>query len=625
MKSSSSPRRRKQASVVVTAVLFLVLAVLLPFGKFFKLHNSVDFSSITVDVGKTFEPPRLGVDASARTATDTAINTAIDTAIDTTTPHQSPLPKRTQNNANAKDSDTIYTQKDTIDTEKDTINDTDVDNAKDGSKKDTIQTQPPTPPPTPTQPLTRPPLNVIVFFPDDLSHKSLQDVSGTDYVLTPFLTELAQNGIRFTRNAVTTSVCWMSRATLFTGQYASTHGSLRLKCPRFTLPEYWKDTWVSILQRVGGYHVGHVGKWQYYNSGPHKLFDYSNFFEGRHWYGKLTGSEKAVDHTKIFLSERPKDKPFALTVAFYPPKAVGDSNEPGGQWSPKSSFKELYANKTYVPPYDLQQARQTLPDFLRRGIVTERYQSRWKSTLQYNEGMRNYNALVTEVDAACRQIVDELKKTKGLYENTLIVFTSDNGLLMGNHGLGGKWIAYEESIRVPLIVYDPRMPKELRGRLDNSTTLNIDLASTILGAANIDPPATMQGRDMADLYLPSEEAGAKSPVEQEPWRTDFVYEYPNTDIHETYALINERYKYIRWVTRKYEQLFDLRNDPYELNDLLLLMDDTNATTDTAASNTNKTHIDELLKELRGRYNEIRKERQSPQENGPDWCNSSLQY
>ena len=128
-------------------------------------------------------------------------------------------------------------------------------------------------------------LNVVVFFPDDMAHKSMQDVSGADYVQTPFLSALARDGIRFTRNAVTSSVCWMSRATLFTGQYVSQHGSERLRCPRFTLLHCWKYTWVAILQRVGGYHVGHVGKWQYYNGkGLDSLFDWASFHEGRHWY-----------------------------------------------------------------------------------------------------------------------------------------------------------------------------------------------------------------------------------------------------------------------------------------------------------------------------------------------------
>ena len=104
------------------------------------------------------------------------------------------------------------------------------------------------------------PLNVIIFYPDDMRYDSLEDVRGPNVVKTPFLSELAKNGIRFTHNAVTTSICWVSRATLFTGRYGSQHGSDRLYCPRFTLHEHWKNTWPRLLQKAG-YFVGHIGKW----------------------------------------------------------------------------------------------------------------------------------------------------------------------------------------------------------------------------------------------------------------------------------------------------------------------------------------------------------------------------
>lgn len=568
--SEEGPKQQSRNFRKQTIFFFLMISIstIVSFIQLFSMHRPIHFSSSLIADQFSFEPPHFQATERSLLYSDK-----------TTASH-------TQNNSNTEK------QKDEGRKEK-----------KDEGKKEQKDEE------ENADNSKRRPMNVVIFFPDDMSHKSLQDVSGTDYVVTPFLTALAKDGIRFTRNAVTTSVCWMSRATFFTGQYASAHGSTRLRCPRFTLPEYWKDTWAAVLQRVGGYHVGHVGKWQYNNGdGLGSLFNFSMFFEGRHWYGKWSNCDLALRSTKDFLERRPKDRPFALTVAFYPPKAVGNSYEPGGQWFPKDSTMELYANKTYVPPYNIKKAYKRLPNFLRSGIVSTRYHSRWNSSEKYNVGMRKYHALVTEVDETCQKIVDELK-AKGLYENTLIIFTSDNGLLMGSHGLGGKWIAYENSIRVPLIIYDPRMPAEKRGSLDDSMTLNIDLASTILGAANIDPPPAMQGRDLADLYL---EQRAKAPVERFPWRTEFVYEYPNSDIHATYALIEERYKYIEWLDRGYQQLFDLKEDPYELNDLL-------------HNRTTMSSVQGVLGDLKKRYDTIRKERVSPYEGGPDWCNVSITY
>jgi arylsulfatase len=405
------------------------------------------------------------------------------------------------------------------------------------------------PTPKPTAPRANfGPMNVLIFYPDDMRHDSLEDARGPEVVLTPFLSKLARQGIRFTHNAVTTSICWISRATLFTGQYASQHSSNRLYCPVFTKPEYWKYTWPSMLQRLGGYFVGHIGKWQFYNSGAFKTsrFNWTQFHEGQHWYKQkgehIHAADLSRNHAIDFLRQRPKDKPFALTVAFYPPpKPVGNDPSPGAQWSPDLEHKRMYQNFTYVPPYNFTEAFESLPPFLKRGDGPKRYKTRYSTSEHYQQGMKNYFALVTQVDRACRDIVEEVKKQQGIYNNTMIIFTTDNGLLQGAHGLAGKWNPFEESIRVPLIIYDPRMPQEKRGTLDDSFTLSVDLAETILGAANIDPAPTMQGRDISDLYLP----GKNNNQKQEPWREEFYYEFsPLKEFPSSSALVRKKWKYI---------------------------------------------------------------------------------
>ncbi len=122
-------------------------------------------------------------------------------------------------------------------------------------------------------------MNILILYPDDWRHDTLG--SEKPYVLTPFLNSLAKEGIRFTQNAVVTSICWMSRATLFTGQYSSRHQSYKIKCPRFSTRENWKHSWVSLIQKAG-YFVGHVGKWQYHTRQLENLFDWSRFHEGNY-------------------------------------------------------------------------------------------------------------------------------------------------------------------------------------------------------------------------------------------------------------------------------------------------------------------------------------------------------
>ena len=171
---------------------------------------------------------------------------------------------------------------------------------------------------------------------------------------------------------------------------------------------------------------------------------------------------------------------------------------------------------------------QQLPKFLQTGRTAQaRFYNRYRTSEHFQESMKNYYALISGVDQACKEIIDKLK-AEGLYENTMIIFTADNGMFHGAHGLAGKWYPYQESIRVPLIIYDPRMPKEKVGTLDDSFTLNIDLAETILGAAGIKPPDVMQGRDISDLYLRTNEKNDyhnSASVHKEPWRKDFFYDF----------------------------------------------------------------------------------------------------
>ena len=143
-----------------------------------------------------------------------------------------------------------------------------------------------------------------------------------------------------------------------------------------------------------------------------------------------------------------------------------------------------------------------------------------------------------------------------------MIFTADNGFLHGEHGLSGKWFPFEESIRVPLVIWDPRMPAGKRRTLDDSITLNIDLAPTVLAAARIKPPVGMQGRNIAELYL---NASAK-----QNWRTQFYYEHPmhGHGIPASSALVRKNFKYVKYDQMGVESLFDLTTDPHEEKDVV---------------------------------------------------------
>ena len=164
---------------------------------------------------------------------------------------------------------------------------------------------------------------------------------------------------------------------------------------------------------------------------------------------------------------------------------------------------------------------------------------------------------------------------QGVLDETLVIFTTDNGYLQAEHGLAGKWYPFEESLRVPLIIRDPRMAEEKKGGSFDDFTLNIDLAPTILSAAKVEVPANMQGRDIADLYLST--ADHVDSLER-PWRKEFYYEhlldhFGEDFIPQSEALVRKGMKYILWPEQnRTEQLFHVSQDPLERRDLAQLPD-----------------------------------------------------
>jgi len=403
------------------------------------------------------------------------------------------------------------------------------------------------------------PMNILVLYADDWRHDTL-GVAGNPVVKTPTLDRLASEGMRFTQNCVTTSICGISRATLFTGQWMSRHGNRSFK--PWNTP--WEETYPGLL-RDNGYYVGHVGKW---HNGriPKEHFDFSRSYYGTHWIKESDGSKihvtkKNENDALEFLRTRPADQPFCLTVAFFATHAEDSSPL---QFLPQSESMELYKDLTIpVPENATQDSFDRLPEFVgnEKNEGRNRWHWRFDTPEKYQSMMKNYYRLATEVDTTCGRILAELKE-QGINDNTLVIFTTDNGYYHAEHGLADKWYPHQESIRVPLIVKDPRMAKSKAGGTNDDFTLNVDLAPTILTAAGIDAPATMQGRNLSPLYLAD-----KTPE----WRKEFFYEHPmlkSTDfIPASEALVRKDWKYFYWPEFEREQLFHLKDDPIEEHDL----------------------------------------------------------
>jgi len=402
-------------------------------------------------------------------------------------------------------------------------------------------------------------LNVVVLYADDWRHDTL-GVAGHPVVKTPRLDQLAREGVRFTHNYVTTSICGVSRANYFTGQWMSRHGNRAFAM--FDTP--WAETLPGVL-RANGYWTGHVGKW-HNGAFPAQHFDFGRSYGGRHWLPQPEGppvhvTQKNERDALDFLRTRPEGKPFFLTVAFFATHAE-DANPQ--QYLPQPESMKLYADATIPVPRTMTDAHfKRLPPFVahEKNEGRNRWHWRFDTPEKYQTMMKNYYRLAAEVDATCGRVIDELRR-QGVLDRTLVIFTTDNGYFHGEHGLADKWYPHEESIRVPLIVWDPRIPAARRNAVNDAMTLNVDLAPTILAATGLPAPARMQGRDFAPLYLASVRPA---------WRTEFFYEHAiirNSEfIPASEALVRKDVKYLLWPDFKHEELFDLRRDPGEERDL----------------------------------------------------------
>jgi arylsulfatase A-like enzyme len=410
------------------------------------------------------------------------------------------------------------------------------------------------------QPVPRSRPNILLLYADDWRHDTL-GVAGNPIVRTPHLDRLAQEGVRFRRAYVTTAICGVSRASLFTGQWMSRHGNTAFDA--FTTP--WEETFPGVL-RAMGYWVGHVGKW-HNGRFPADRFDFGRAYGGTHWLEQPDGTtihvtQKNEADALEFLRTRPTDRPFVLTLSFFATHAEDQNPK---QYLYQAETEALYRDVAIpVPPNMTDEAFRRLPPFLanEKNEGRNRWHWRFDTPEKYQQYMKAYYRLATEVDGVAGRILAELRR-QGLDDDTLVIFTTDNGYFHGEHGLADKWYPYEESIRVPLIVRDPRMPSARRGSVNDDIVLNTDLAPTLIAYAGAKVPGGMQGKDISPLYL--------SPHKPD-WREEFFYEHATIRsvdfIPSSQALVRKDTKYIYWPDFDHEELFDLTRDPGENRNLV---------------------------------------------------------
>ena len=442
--------------------------------------------------------------------------------------------------------------------------------------------------------ITRP--NILFIMSDDHAAQALS-CYGSVINKTPNLDRIANEGMRFDRCFVTNSICTPSRATILTGKYSHING-----VPVFNRFDGSQPTVAKYLQ-ASGYYTGMIGKW-HLGSDPtgfdawtilpgQGVYENPSFID-RNGRRKINGyvSDIITDLAIDCLKNRPKDKPFFLMCHHKAPHRPWDPDEKhramfaGKEIPEPATLRDDYATRTdalhenrqrvfddltrrdlkLLPPADLPKDERgewlsTKPTEVeltingQKKVLTGSELQKWK----YQRYLQDYLACVQSMDDNVGRLLDWLD-ANGLRENTIVIYTSDQGFFLGEHGLYDKRFMYEPSLRMPFIIRWPGVIKP--AAVQDAMIINADFAPTFMQMAGQAVPADMQGSSIVPLLAGEHPAG---------WRTSMYYRYyhdpgdHNTRAH--YGIRTLTHKLIYFWKKDQWELFDLINDPDELHNL----------------------------------------------------------
>lgn len=438
--------------------------------------------------------------------------------------------------------------------------------------------------------------NILFIMTDDHAAHAI-GCYGSRVNRTPHLDRLAREGMRMDRVFATNAICTPSRASILTGKYSHMNGT-----PVFNRFDGSQPTVQKMLQQAG-YYTAMIGKW-HLGSDP-TGFDDWNILPGQGVYNDptfydRTGSEVIkgyatdiiTDLTIETLKNRPKDKPFFL---------MSHHKAPHREWTPDEKHRKQFEQARIPEPVTLrddyagrtdalrEQEQSVFKDLTRRDLklvpppgLTGADLQRWLSvkpteveievdgarrTLtgavlddwKYQRYMQDYLACVQSVDDNVGRLLDWLD-ANGLRENTVVIYTSDQGFFLGDHGLYDKRFMYEESLRMPFLV---RWPGGIRpGSTSEAIGINCDFAPTFLELAGQSVPREMQGRSLLPLWRGKTPAG---------WRDAMYYRYyhdpgdHNTRAH--YGIRTATHKLIYFWKKEQWECYDLVADPMEMRNI----------------------------------------------------------
>jgi len=408
--------------------------------------------------------------------------------------------------------------------------------------------------------------NLVFLFSDDQTARAVGCYGNAD-VHTPHLDRLAREGVRFTNHYNTTSICMASRVSVLTGLYEYRHGC---NFDHGDLDRRMLDASYAARLRAAGYFTGFAGKigfelkgetfeaiapfFDRWAGGPGQTFYETEKNPGiaryaaSHPHSSRAYAAWAAD---FFRDAKASGKPFSLSISFKAPHLP---------FTPDPADLARYEGRTFARPpnYGVAHGRHLSPQ-----SRTSRAATGYREWIDdYDRTAARYYALITGVDAAVGMIRDALAR-EGFAENTVIIFTSDNGYSAGAHGFGDKVLPYEEASKSPLIIHDPRLPRAHAGAVSDALTANVDVAPTLLALAGVPAPADLDGRNLAPLLTqPAGRVRDHLPL----------FNFWGAPSAQSLAVVAPGWKYIHWYyggdgLAPADELFDLAADPYELNNL----------------------------------------------------------
>lgn len=406
--------------------------------------------------------------------------------------------------------------------------------------------------------------NIIFILTDDQRWDAL-GYAGNTIIQTPEMDKLAHEGTYFKNAFVTTPICAASRATIMTGLYERKHNYTFQQPP--LREEFIKKSYFSLLKKAG-YYNGFLGKF-----GVHfeKQLDTTLFDvyqpENQNGYYRLVNGATTHEHLtdKIgtnaidFIKNSPRDAPFSLSISFHAPHAVDSS--------PNQYFWPLATDSLYrdlkIPPAAASTDAdfEKLPKAVREGFNRTRWNWRYDTPEKYQKMVKGYYRMISGIDMAIGKIRASLEQ-EGLAKNTIIVLMGDNGYFLGERQMAGKWLMYEPSLRVPLIIYNPN---HLNGATIEDLVLNVDVPSTILDFAKVEIPDSYQGKSLVGYT----NGNAIKQIDRTHFLCEHLWDFK--PIASSEGIRTKKYKYFRYTKEPFsEELYDLVQDPTEKHNLAKL-------------------------------------------------------